>query len=84
MLNDPECLERVICIVDDILVHGKTRKEHDERLEAVLTRLNPDMSEFSRQQLKFVGHGLSAQGIGSDPEKTAAIEKMERSQMLQN
>ena len=35
LLNDPECLERVICIVDDILVHGKTQKEHDERLEAV-------------------------------------------------
>ena len=84
MLNDPKCLERVICIVDDILVHGKTQKEHVERLEAVLIRLNPDMCEFSGQQLKFVGHGLSAKGIGPGPEKTAAIEKMERSQMLQN
>ena len=58
----------------------RRKKEHDERLEAVLKRLNPDMCEFSRQQFKFVGHGLSAQGIGPDPEKTAAIEKMERSQ----
>ena len=80
MLNELEGLEMVICIVDDILVHGKTQKEHDKRLEAVLRRLNPDMCEFSRQQLKLVGHGLSAQGIGPDPEKTAAIEKMERSQ----
>ena len=38
MLNELESLEGVICIVDDILVHGKTQKEHNERLEAVLTR----------------------------------------------
>ena len=73
--------------MDDILVHGKTQKEHDERLEAVLTRLiraritlNPEKCEFSRKQLKFAGHSLSAQGIGPDPDKTAAIEKMERPQ----
>ena len=73
--------------MDDILVHGKTQKEHDERLEAVLTRLiraritlNPEKCKFSRKQLKFAGHSLSAQGIGPDPDKTAAIEKMERPQ----
>ena len=87
MLNELEGLEGVICIMDDILVHGKTQKEHDERLEAVLTRLiraritlNPEKCEFSRKQLKFAGHSLSAQGIGPDPDKTAAIEKMERPQ----
>ena len=87
MLNELEGLEGVICIMDDILVHGKTQKEHDERLEAVLTRLiraritlNPEKCKFSRKQLKFAGHSLSAQGIGPDPDKTAAIEKMERPQ----
>ena len=87
MLNELEGLEGVICIMDDILVHGKTQKEHDERLEAVLTRLiraritlKPEKCEFSRKQLKFAGHSLSAQGIGPDPDKTAAIEKMERPQ----
>ena len=87
MLNELEGLEGVMCIMDDILVHGKTQKEHDERLEAVLTRLiraritlNPEKWEFSRKQLKFAGHSLSAQGIGPDPDETAAIEKMERPQ----
>ena len=42
--------------------------------------LNPEKCEFSRKQLKFAGHSLSAQGIGPDPDKTAAIEKMERPQ----
>ena len=87
MLNELDGLEGAICIMDDILVHGKTQKEHDERFEAVLTRLiraritlNPEKCEFSRKQLKFAGHSLSAQGIGPDPDKTAAIEKMERPQ----
>ena len=73
--------------MDDILGHGKMQKEHDKRLEVVLTRLiraritlNPEKCEFSRKQLKFAGHSLSAQGIGPDPHKTAAIEKMERPQ----
>ena len=39
MLDELEGLEGVICIMDYILVYGKTQKEHDERLEAVLTRL---------------------------------------------
>ena len=73
--------------MDDILGHGKMQKEHDKRLEVVLTRLiraritlNPEKCEFSRKQLKFAGHSLSAQGIGPDPDKTPAIEKMERPQ----
>ncbi|PFX21652.1 Transposon Ty3-I Gag-Pol polyprotein [Stylophora pistillata] len=87
MLYELEGLEGVICIMDDILLHGNTQKQHDERLEAVLTRLiraritlNPEKCEFSRKQLKFAGLSLSAQGIGPDPDKTAAIEKMEKPQ----
>ena len=68
-------------------MHGKTQKEHDERLEAVLTKLiraritlNPEKCKFSRKQWKFAGNSLGAEGIGPDPDKTAPIEKMERSQ----
>lgn len=38
--------------------------------------LNPDKYEFSKHQLKFAGHNLSANGIGPDTDKTAAIKKM--------
>ena len=91
MLNELEGLEGVICIMDDILVHGKTQKEHNERLEAVLTRLiraritlNPEKCEFSRKQLKFSGHSLSAQGIGPDPETTALSKRWRDRKLLQN
>ena len=29
-------LEGVVCLMDDVLIHGKTASEHDERLEKVL------------------------------------------------
>ena len=32
-------LEGVVCLIDDILIHGQTQEEHDERLKAVLQRL---------------------------------------------
>ena len=85
MLTELEGLEGVICIMDDILVHGRTHTDHDKRLDAVLAKLtkaritlNPEKCEFSRRQLKFASHNLSAHGIGPDTDKTAAIEKMER------
>ena len=55
-------LEGVVCLIDDILVHGKTQQEHDERLYAVLERLvkvgltlNKKKCAFSQKQVKFLG-----------------------------
>jgi len=35
LLND---LDGVLCLIDDVLVYGKSQSEHDERLAAVLKR----------------------------------------------
>ena len=32
-------LEGIVCMMDDVLVHGKCQEEHDQRLTAVLERL---------------------------------------------
>ena len=88
MINELEGLEGAICIMDDILVHGKRQtEEHDDRLKAVLTRLiraritlNLRQVRIFKKQLKFAGHSLSAQGISPDPDKTAAIEKIDTPQ----
>ena len=73
-------LDGVVCLIDDILVHGKTQQEHDERLRAVLKRLaevgltlNQEKCAFSQKQVKFLGQILTAEGIQSDPDKIAAI-----------
>ena len=55
-------LEGVICIMDDVLIHGQTEEEHDQRLDNVLQRmkevgmtLNKDKCHFSQNQVKFLG-----------------------------
>ena len=73
-------LEGVECNIDDILIHGKTQEEHDQRLHAVLNKLkeahitlNPDKYEFSKTSIKIMGHIVSSNGIKPDPEKIKSI-----------
>ncbi len=74
----------VVGLVDDVLVHGKTQAEHDERLMAVLERisksgltLNREKCEFSKTSIKFLGQVIDATGVRPDPEKVRAIQGME-------
>ena len=66
--------------MDDVLVHGSTRNQHDDRLRQVLERLgkagitlNEDKCEFGVQETTFLGHVIDCRGIRADPEKTKAI-----------
>ena len=79
-----EGLDGVVCVMDDILVFGKTKQDHDNRLQAVLRQLssagvtlNSKKCEFSKAQITFLGHVINKQGILADPNKTAAIDQME-------
>jgi len=58
-------------IHDDIIIHGRTVKEHDVRLRKTCERiqekgltLNRDKCSFSMSKLTFMGYLLSNQGIG--------------------
>ncbi|XP_014668933.1 PREDICTED: uncharacterized protein K02A2.6-like [Priapulus caudatus] len=73
-------LPRVICHVDDILVTERNQIEHNERLRAVLDRLqqagltlNPDKCVFSLASLDYLGQIVDGQGIRKDPAKSKAI-----------
>lgn len=76
-------LAGVVCHMDDILVWGSTREEHDMRLHAVLDRaekagvtLNMSKCEFGRRAVKFLGFIVSSEGMSPDPDKTSAVQKM--------
>ena len=79
MLQMSKCLghlEGVVCQVDDILVFGRNRTEHDERLKAVMEHLktagvtlNERKCEFAVDQVNYLGHVVSADGIKPDPDK---------------
>ena len=87
-MNDILCgLEGVVCMVDDILVYGKTQADHDRNLTEVLKRiqasgltLNQDKCEFSRPSVRFLGQLIDPNGICVDPEKVNAISNMSQPQ----
>ena len=80
-----EDLEGVDTMMDDIIVWGSTREEHDERLRKVLEKarsvnlkFNPDKCEFGLTELTYLGDVLCKEGIKPDPKKTEAIFDMPR------
>ena len=80
-------LDGHISIIDDMLIHWKTQKEHWNRLRAVLEKLddagatlNAEKCEFSKREVKFAGYVFDADWIESDPEKTESILDMDTPQ----
>lgn len=78
-----EGIEGVVCCQDDILITGKTMREHDERLNRVLRRmlvegitLNKNKCAFRVQNCNFLGHIISKYGIKPCPKKVEAILAM--------
>ena len=69
----------VICDIDDILISGKDKEEHNQRLRKVLERLTEagatlnEKFVFSVSSVKFLGHTISAEGIKVNPAKVEAI-----------
>ena len=75
----------VIVFIDDILVYSKSKEEHDEHLRAVLEKLRENKlyakyqkCEFWLDQVAFLGHIVSADGIKVDPAKVEAITNWSR------
>ena len=68
-------------IVDDILVFGKPREEHDKNLRAVLQRALDKVIRLNEEKLglseiSYFGKVLSEHGLKPDPSKIAAIKDM--------
>ncbi|KAF6038468.1 hypothetical protein EB796_003223 [Bugula neritina] len=69
--------------IDDVLIHGKSLSQHNDRLEQVLAKLkqvgitlNKDKCVVGREQVDFLGHHLTAHGIQPQQGKLEAIEHM--------
>ncbi|VDI70439.1 Hypothetical predicted protein [Mytilus galloprovincialis] len=80
-----ENIEGAEVIVDDILIWGSTIQEHDERLKKVLDRarqcnlkLSKSKCQFRKNEVDYVGHIISKDGLKPDPEKVRAVQKMKK------
>ena len=72
------------CIVylDDIIFFSDTKEEHLKRLEAVFQKLaaaglklKPSKCHFFKEEIEYLGHVMSGEGISTNPKKVEAVTK---------
>jgi transposase InsO family protein len=75
-------LNLTVCLsyLDDIVLFSTTLEQHLERLMMILERLRssglklkPEKCCLFRKSVSFLGHVISENGIGTDPQKTQAV-----------
>ncbi|KAL1447741.1 hypothetical protein WDU94_005516 [Cyamophila willieti] len=76
-------LEGVIIYIDDILIFGKDKTEHDKRLHNLLIKireinlkLNINKCEIGTKKIQFLGQVFEASGMSPELAKVDAIQKM--------
>ena len=86
----PYIFRILICYLDDLLVYSKDFNRHVAALETVFqrlreinVRLKPSKCEFAMSEVTFLGHQLSANGIGTDDSKIEAIRDWKTPETLQ-
>jgi hypothetical protein len=79
-----KCLDKfVIVFIDDILIYSKDEKEHEEHLRIVLQILREhklyaklSKCEFYKDQIQYLGHIISKEGIAVDPEQNKGYNEL--------
>ena len=78
-----EDIDHTYAIMDDILIAARDIAHHDSVLEAVFNRartynfkLNFEKVRVRKQQVQYVGHVISAEGLKPNPEKIRAMKDM--------
>jgi len=71
----------VVVFIDDILIYSKLREDHQEHLRTMLSTLAEHKlyaklkkCDFWMEEVHFLGHIISKDGISVDPAKVASIE----------
>ena len=79
----------ISCILDDMIVTGKSDAEHMANLEEVLRRLhhhglgvNKSKCEFFKEKITFCGHDIDSDGLHKTTDNTAAMVNAPRPQSV--
>src|SRR4051812_15289081 len=80
-----EFLEKFIVVfIDDILIYSKSNEEHEEHLRLILAKLREhklydkfSKCEFWLNEVGFLGHIVSGDGVAVDPAKVSAVTEWE-------
>nr|KAJ0228165.1 hypothetical protein LSAT_V11C100046520 [Lactuca sativa] len=78
----PHLRKFVLVFFDDILIYSRDESQHLSHLKIVLETLkqhelyaNSAKCEWGKNQIAYLGHVISKQGVAVDPEKVKAIEQ---------
>ena len=70
-----------ILYLDDVIVYSQTPEEHLERLEAVFKKLSayglklkPSKCTFFQEEITYLGHLITVDGIATDPKKIQVVK----------
>ena len=84
MFGDQQC-ESLLLYLDDIVVFSTSVTQHLERLELVLSRLQKEglkakleKCAFFQQEVQYLGHVISGEGVATDPSKIEAVAQWKR------
>jgi hypothetical protein len=73
-----------VVFIDDILIYSKSVDEHEQHLRVVLNKLRThelyakfSKCEFWLQEVAFLGHIITVDGVKVDPEKSKGGIRME-------
>ncbi|XP_004971882.1 uncharacterized protein LOC101768429 [Setaria italica] len=71
----------VLVFVDDILIYSTSYEQHLQHLQLVFDViakheffLKPSKCSFAQQQLEYLGHIISAEGVATEPSKVQVIQ----------
>ena len=77
-------LSGIVCIADDVIIHGKDHEEHAHNLKAFLERstykcikLNRDKLKLRMSEVTFMVRLITKDGLQSDPEHVKAIAEID-------
>ena len=80
-LNPEDGPDFVVVYIDDVLVFSRTLDEHLEHLHCVIQRihdaglkLKPSKCRFIRDEVEYLGHLITPQGLKTNSRLTAIIE----------
>lgn len=75
----------LLLYLDDIIIFSSSVEQHLQRLEMVLGRLQgqglkvkAEKCAFFQEQVSYLGHIISSQGVSTDPKKIEAVAGWQR------
>ena len=73
--------ERAVLYLDDIIIfkdvatHMERIQEFFQRLQEANLKLKPSKCQFFKEQVEFLGHVVSKDGVATDPKKIEAVKE---------